>query len=462
MDQPSSRSRAKRAALISLIVALGLVAAKLAAATVSGSLAFLSLAADSALDAAASGITYFAVRIASRPPDREHPYGHGKAENISALVTTLVLLALSVLIAVTAFGRLDRGGSSIDAGWYTFGVILVSIVVDASRARILRKVGREVRSAALEADALHFSADLVTSVVVLIALASTRLGFAQADAIGGLLIASYVGYSSIRLGRRSIDVLMDRAPAGAVERISQAAAQVHGVEEVRRVRVRNVGGHDHADVVIAISRRVPLETAHHVTEEVERAIRLQEPGADVVVHVEPLANEALIAEQVEAIAAREPSVGQIHNIFVSSHPEGHRISLHAKFPGEMTLAEAHSISERLERQIAAEIPNVERVDTHLEPLESSAAIGVDVTYRYKDLAAQSAEAARSQPEVMNCHEVVVTETEGALTVLMHCEASPGLHIDAVHEASTRIENDIHQRFPDVKRVTVHFEPALNS
>jgi cation diffusion facilitator family transporter len=451
-------NRAYRAAFVSLLVALALVAAKVAAALASGSLALLSEAGHSALDAAATALTYVAVRIASKPPDEDHPYGHGKAENLSALVETLALVGLSLYIGIRAVASLRSGSAEVEATWYAFGVMILSIVVDANRSVILGKIAREERSPALKADALNFRADLLTSAAVLGGLVLVRLGYAAVDAIASLAIAGYVAFMSVKLGRTSIDALMDRAPEGTMEQIAEVASQVKGVGEVRRVRVRQAGGDPQADVVIALSRRMPLETAHELTERVERVIRRLEPGADVMVHVEPLADETRMAQQVEAIALRQPVVSQVHNIFVTYHPDGHHISLHAKFPGSMAIDRAHSIAEELEAEILREIPGVSRVDTHLEPLGEGAA-GRDVTAMNSDLVEWTTRLAERQPEVQDCHEVLISEIEGALALVMHCEAYPGLSVDAVHEASNRIENETHRRWPEIKRVTVHFEPA---
>jgi cation diffusion facilitator family transporter len=455
--KPHSK-RANKAALASLIVTLVLIAAKLSAALATGSLALLSEAANSALDAGTTAITFLAVRISSRPPDEDHPYGHGKAENLSALLQTLVLLGLAMYIAVRAVVRLQTGSEAVDAAWYAFAVVIGSMIVDANRSYVLSKVGREERSPALLADALNFRADLMTSAAVLVGLILVRLGYQGVDAIASLVIAGYVALMSIKLGRASVDTLMDRAPEGSVERIAEVASQVEGVDEVRRVRVRHVGGEPQADVTIGISRRIPLEVAHQLTEEVERAIHSLEPGADVVVHVEPVADETLVAQQVQAIAMRQPVVAETHNIFVTSHAEGHHISLHAQFPGTMPLQQAHAFAEKLEQEILDEVPGVVRVDTHLEPL-GERALGSDVTDENAALVRWTVALAQSLPEVHNCHEVLVSETEGGLAVVIHCEAAPNLSVSATHEAATRIEAATHARWPNVRRVTVHFEPA---
>lgn len=453
------RRPVRRIALGSLIAAIALVALKLATAIATGSLSMLSESAHSALDALVTALTLYTVTVAARPPDSDHPYGHGKAENVAAMFEAVALLVLSVTIAREGILRLMRPEHAVSTAWYAFAVMGVSMLLDTARFRILSRAGHRYRSPALLADAVNFKADLLTSAVVIVGLGAVRLGFKPADAIGGLAIAVYVGVQSVLLGRHSIDALMDRAPEGALRRIRRAAAGVPGVEEVRRVRLRYAGGQPHADMVVGVSRTVPLERAHSVTEAVEEAVRTIEPGADVVVHVEPLADETVVAERVLAVAARHPGVHQVHNVFVARRPEGLHISLHAKFPGTMTLAEAHAIAERLEADIAAEIADLARVDTHLEPLERPQTAGADVTAERRELVASVRSMAEGHAEVRNCHEVVVTDTRDGLSVVMHCEAAAGLSVATVHDASTRIEDEVHRRWPEVERVTVHFEPA---
>jgi cation diffusion facilitator family transporter len=452
------RRRAKGVALVSLFAAIALAGVKAVAGLLSGSIALLSEAAHSGLDAVATAITYFAVRIASRPPDEEHPYGHGKAENLAALVETLALFLLAVFLARESIARLGGDEHRPEIGAFVFASVVLSILVDATRAKALREAGRKYRSPALEADALNFTADLLTSSIVLVGLVAVKLGFTAADAIGGLGVSVFVAISSFRMGRKAVDALMDRAPEGAAERIERAAEAVEGVSEVRRVRLRDAGGHLQSDVVIAISRTVPLETAHRVTEEVERAIGAIEPGTDVLVHVEPLADEALTVEKVMALAARHSKVQQVHNVFVAMQPDGLIISLHAKFPETMAVDEAHAIADQLEAEIAREIDGVARVDTHLEPLEHPRNIGSDVTGRHEELVSWATDLAEDQPEVQKCHEVLITETTKGLSIVMHCNAVPGLSVGLAHEASTRIENEVH-RYRPVERVTVHFEPT---
>src|ERR1700730_9951787 len=399
---------ARRVALASLVAALALVALKLATALATGSLAMLSETAHSGLDAMVTALTLYAVAVAARPPDADHPYGHGKAENVAAMAEAVALLLLAATLGREAVVRLIDPGSPIKTAWYAFVVMAASMALDAFRYRVLAATGRKYHSPALMADAVNFKADLLTSAAVLLGLGAVKLGYKQADAIGGLVVALYVAAQAVLIGRRSIDALMDRAPQEALRRIRGAAGAIPGVE-VRRVRLRYAGGQPQTDVVVGVSRTVPLERAHSLTEEVEEAIRSVEPGAAVVFHVEPLADEKIVAEQVLSVAARHPAVHQVHNVFVARRPDGLHISLHAKFPGSMTLAEAHAIAEQLEDDIAAEVSDVARVETHLEPLEGAATPGADVTSQRSELVRSVKALAETHEEGRNSHEVVVTD-----------------------------------------------------
>ncbi|HYR63124.1 MAG TPA: cation diffusion facilitator family transporter, partial [Actinomycetota bacterium] len=235
------RRPVRRVAAVSLVAALALVALKLATALATGSVSMLSETAHSGLDAMVTAMTLYAVGVAARPPDADHPYGHGKAENVAAMAEAVALLLLSVTIGREALLRLIHPGPPIKTAWYAFAVMAASMVLDSVRYRALSRTGRRYNSPALLADAVNFKADLLTSAAVLGGLAAVKLGLKAADAIGGLVVATYVCVQALLIGRRSIDALMDRAPEGAVGRIRRAAGAIPGVEEVRRVRLRYAG-----------------------------------------------------------------------------------------------------------------------------------------------------------------------------------------------------------------------------
>ena len=296
----------KRAAVLSVAAAILLTVLKLAVGLWTNSLGILSEALHSGLDLAAAVVTLFAIRVSARPADRDHTYGHGKIENLSALFETLLLLATCVWIIHEAVSRLFLNEVvEIRPSIWAFAVMFVSILVDIGRSRALRRTAAKYNSQALEADALHFSTDIWSSLVVVLGLcgvlAAERLGIPwlmKADAAAALGVALIVVWVSLKLGRKSINDVLDAVPEDLQDRVKQAVAAVAGVEEVRQVRLRRSGPEIFADVTLTVWHAEGLRGAHEIADRAEEAIKQLLPGVDVVVHVEPgLPPQSLPAEK---------------------------------------------------------------------------------------------------------------------------------------------------------------------
>jgi cation diffusion facilitator family transporter len=359
----------RRTALLSVVAALMLVAIKLVTGLVTGSLAFVAEAVHSGTDLVAALLTLFAVRVAVRPPDREHHYGHGKAEHLAALAESAFLVAVSLFIAFESLRRLiDGEGHEVDAAWWAFVVLAVVIAIDAWRAVNSRRAARRYRSAAFAANALHFASDLGGSLAVLIGLIFVAAGEPSADAAAALFVALLVVIAAVRLARQSVDVLMDRATVDADERIRAALDQMDEPAELRRARVRHAAGRHFADLVVAVPSDAGVRQAHAIADAVEQAVERALPGADVVVHVEPSDSVGGLRERATAAASEIPEVREMHNVRVMHLPDGYELSLHVKLPRELSLTEAHDAVERLEERVRAEVPELRNVHTHIEPL----------------------------------------------------------------------------------------------
>src|SRR4051812_36923015 len=356
-----------RTALFSVVAAVFLVAVKLATGLVTGSLGLLAEAAHSGTDFVAALLTLFAVRIAVRPADHEHHYGHGKAEHLAALAESSFLMLVSLFLAYQAATRLFADTPhEVTTTWWSFLVLTVVISVDASRAVISARAARRHHSAALASNALHFASDLGGSFAVLVGLIFVALGEPRADAIAALIVGAIVLVAAARLARQSIEVLMDRADADAEEAV-RAALQEFGDVEVRRLRSRHAAGRNFVDLVVAISADAGLAQAHTTADEIESAIRRQLPGSDVLVHVEPRAVEGDLRERANAAALSVPGVREVHNVRVMQIDGRPELSLHVKLPRELQLGEAHAVVERLEATVHEAVPELRRGGTHIAP-----------------------------------------------------------------------------------------------
>jgi cation diffusion facilitator family transporter len=291
----SLEQRKRRVAVSSLAAAVALTGFKVVVGLLTGSLGILAEAAHSSLDLVAAAATYIAIRTASRPPDAGHRYGHGKIENLSALFETLLLLATCTWIVYAAIRRLAKGMIEVEVTVWSFAVMLISIAIDWSRSRALRRVAREANSQALEADALHFATDIWSSGVVIVGLVGVKIAdsvpaaswLRNADAVAALAVAVIASLVTIRLGRRTVQALMDAAPSDVEARIQAAAGSVPGVIDCHSIRFRYSGPTLFVDAHISMDGTLPLARAHQIADQVEQAIRCELAGADVTVHCEP-------------------------------------------------------------------------------------------------------------------------------------------------------------------------------
>jgi cation diffusion facilitator family transporter len=285
----------RSAAMSSVIAALGLTTFKIIVGLTTGSLGILAEAAHSGLDLMAAAMTFLAIRISGKPADRNHLYGHGKAENLSALFETLLLLVTCVWIIYEATHRLLFHTADLKVTFWSFTVMITSIVVDISRSRILYRAARKYNSQALEADGLHFSTDIWSSGVVILGLVCVKVSewaprFAflrQADSLAAIMVGLIVVYVSIRLGIRTVQALLDVAPSGIEKKIVSAVEVLPGVTDCHNVRVRYSGPQLFVDIHVLVDGNQTLKEAHYLTEEIERVIQKLIPNADVTIHPEP-------------------------------------------------------------------------------------------------------------------------------------------------------------------------------
>ncbi len=449
----------EKVALSSIFASAGLTVAKGVVGFLTGSLAILSEAAHSLLDLAATVMTYAAVRISGKPADEEHHYGHGKFESVAALIETGLLFVLSAFVIYEAVKRLIGEDVAVEATIAAFAVIILSIVVDFFRARLLYRVAAETSSEALEADALHFGSDMWSSLAVLVGLGGVALGFHWADAAAAIVVAIFVCLAGWRLGRRTIDTLLDTAPAGVTDKLTAIARRQAGVASVDRVRVRGVGRELFVEMTIGVSRTLPIDRVTAVKDGITRAIRADMPDAEVSVTTEPRAlDDETVLERVAVIARNRGLL--VHHVTVHAIGDQLSVSLDLEVDGNMTLGAAHEIADGLENAVAEELgPGVE-VETHIEPLQVDDISGRDAAPdKTKKVEAALSELIAKGGTLRDVHDVRVRETDHGDIVNFHCHVGRGESVHAVHEKVDDVERGLRRLFPTLKRVIGHAEPS---
>ena len=442
----------RRTALVSVYAAAALIAIKLAAGIPSGSLGLVSEALHSGTDLVAALLTFFALGVAGRPADAGHPYGHGKAEHLAALAEAGFLSLVSVGVAALAVARLAGWVDiEVEPVWWVFAAAALVLGIDASRTAVSLRAARRYESAALLSNTLHFGSDLAGTLAVIGGLGLAAAGWPAGDSLAALFVAALVLLAAGRLIRANVDVLMDRTPTAAEEVARAAITSVEPEVNLRRLRLRQAGGRHFADVVIGVPPGAAIGQAHAAADRVEEALERALPGSDVVVHVEPL-EAAQLRERALAAALGVSRVREVHNLSVLSVAGRTEVSLHLKLPGELPLDEAHAVAEEVERAICAAVPEVEDVQTHIEPLAEEG-VGREVQADREAVEQIVRETTGAAPRALR-----FLRTDGGLVAHLTLGLDSAETLTAAHERASAVEQRIHDALPEIADVVVHTEP----
>lgn len=464
----------KRAALLSLAAAIFLTSVKLAVGWYTNSLALLSEALHSGLDLVAALMTFYAIRVASKPADSRHPYGHGKMENLSALAETVLLFVVCAYVGYEGVHRLTEGGSPVVPSLWGVGIMLLSMAIDMGRVHNLRKVAKETNSQALEADALHFSTDILSSAVVFLGVFAVWLAdklalspqmtalVHQADTVAALIVAVIIFKVSLTMARSALDFLMDAAPEDMEENIEKAVSQIEAVRELSRLRMRSSGSEYFVDLTVRVDPRLSVSDGHRVTSQVEEKVLEILPGADVLVHVEPYREHAqgtllgsiqLTAHSLEL---------DVHDIRILRQDGGQStVMTHVEFDGSGSFAAAYARCKEFEARVMGEHKDVTLL-THIEPDRNEQATRELVPGRDSEadfVLARIQECAQREPLVSNVHGFSCFRTLQGLEIVFHCQVCSCLTVQQAHDVADRMEKALRSQLGTLESVLIHMEPG---
>lgn len=461
------RAEKRSAAGNSVLAAIVITTMKIVVGFTTGSLGILSEAAHSGLDLIAALITFFSVRVSDKPADAEHQYGHGKIENFSAFVETGLLLLTCAWIIYEAVLRLFFRRIDIEPTIAAFAVMIVSMGVDWWRSRALGRIASKYDSQALEADALHFSADIWSAGVVVLGLLLVLAGrvygiewLRNSDPIAALFVAGVVISVSWRLARRTVDALLDAAPPGVRTQIQDVVSRIDGVLEVDRVRIRRAGNRYFADLTVGLARTVTFERSRQLASAVSEAVHRILPDADVTVQPLPRAQRSEnIFDRIRAVATTRNL--NVHDISVQDFAGQLHVEQHVELDERMTLKQAHDQVTELEADMRRDVPEITDILTHIESepatIETPEAVVSDAQLerRLKGVAAQF-------PEVLDVHDFIIKRVRGRTYISCHLTLPDNLPLTRVHDIQTELETRFKQDSPDLFRVLIHPEPSTDN
>lgn len=453
-----STSVKQNVAAISMVVSASMAALKFVVGVAIGSLALISEALHSLVDFGATIITWIVVRFSDRPADTEHHYGHGKIESLSALGIIGMLYVLAGGILVEAFGRLRDGAIPPTLSFIPFAVLIVDIGLNLWRARALHRTAKETHSQALAADALHFASDVLGSSAVIVGLCLTALGFAWGDAAAAIAVAVLISLLGIKLGRATIETLLDRAPEGAAELVDKALRTVPGIVDIERLRVRMVGPTHFVDVGVEVPRTLPIDRIAGIKQEAQAAIETVLPNTDITFTATPVARDNESVRDRIMVIARNLGLA-VHHVTVHDLGTKIAVGVDLEVNGDMPLSRAHAITQQLEDTVRSDFGSDVEIDTHIEPLEPELPQGVDAgPDRVVVIQEVLARLAAVDGVMHDIHNVRVRNSDAGEFINFHCRTRPTMTVTEVHDRIDEIERGLRREFPSIKRVISHAEP----
>lgn len=465
---PGLTAEKRRVSRNSMAAAAVMTVFKLAAGILSGSLGVLSDAVHSALDLTGAALTFLSVRVSDKPADEDHPYGHGKVENLSALIEAGLMGISCVWIIWEAVRRIVFHRVELHHSIWPVAVLVGSISVDYWRSHQLRAVAERTGSPALATDAWHFASDIWASVAVLAGLVITWAGertgvfwLRYADPLAAIAISIMILRMTWSLAHDAAGALTDGISAETRQRMVRQVEKVPGVLAVEQARVRRSGAGYFADLTLALPRRSTFEHTGGLVRAATDAVHRELPRADVVIHTVPRESRAeSIFDRVRAVAARNNI--SVHDLSVLSHHGRLRVEQHVELDENLSLLAAHDFVSAIEAEILRAVPEIDAVVTHIESEPATIEQPEEVVEADRRIELCLLAAASEFPEIVDVHEITVGRTGEHIALACHCTLPDDLNLQRVHELITGLEDRFKLICPEVQRVTIHPEPVTDN
>ncbi|MDL1901188.1 cation-efflux pump [Anaerolineae bacterium CFX9] len=457
MTTNPTRTRVRQVLLVTLLLNLSVAIGKIIIGTVTGALSITADGFHSLMDGASNIFGLIASRIADQPPDADHPYGHRRFETLAALAIGVLLLITGWEIITSAVERLTTG-SVPEVTPLTFIVLSATLVVNLIVSTWERREGRRLRSEILLADAANTSADVFVTLSVMISMVLVTLGLGWVDAVAALIVVALIGRAAWKIIRQNGGVLVDRAPY-APEILTRIVEAVPSVTRVVRARSRGSADAAHIDIDVAVAPQMTADHTAAIASAIRDALRQEFRGIhEVEVHFEPIAQGA--PDYALTTRAQADALGlATHEVRVSEGENGKLLEMHVEVPPGQSLAEAHAQVTKLERSVAAELPEIAEIVTHIEPAlkEPDAPEPDGLPSAEALIDAATALLAEAYPDT-DWHHMRATPFAEGYALTMHAALPPDMTVEAAHMLAEAAELRLRSELRGLTRVTIHTEP----
>ena len=440
---------------ISLVAIFSAFLVELIFGLFSNSLGLITDSIHALLDSMVTVILLLAARLAIKPPDEEHTYGHGKIESLGGLIGGIAIFLIAIFFIYESINRLQSPPPSILPGLFAIIGGLYTIGVDIFRIIILKKSISKIGGTTLKADFYHAFMDLGSTLVAIIGIVLVAYGFYSGDFIAALILGGVLAILSLKLIYKTSQELTDIISPDLVKKVRQIIANTEDVIDIGAILMRRSGDTIFADITISLRGDTSFDKAHEISNRVEKNIKNEILNSAITIHFEPTWKNVPLDAKIFDIAKNIPGVKGVHN--VSTHKsKGKTFSnLHVMVDREINLYSAHKISEIVEEKIQKSIPGIEHVTIHLEPF-----LKVPENFNREDKATEREirEILKKYPEIKKIGRILSLNFENILKIDIDCSFDRDLSIEKVHDLTSEIEQLIRAEINNAV-ITIHPEPV---
>ena len=450
-------SHKRNIALFSLLVSVFLVVVKVAIAYFTNSMGVFSEALNNGLDIVTVLITFMAIRISTRPADKDHTYGHGKYENLSAFLETSIISALCFFIIYKSIQRIIYRNFELKLNWYVFLILAISIILNIVRVFYIGRAARKYNSYAFKADFLNYSTDIISSVVVIIGLLVANTGFYLADPIASMIVSVIVLIFCSRLLISTVRNLMDYIPKEITDNVSKILQDINEIRSINKMKIHEVGNIKFINLEICLKSNLYLSQVEKIKEKIKNKIRSNIPYSETIIEIRSLPSKDNIEQYVKEIILNQQYVKDIHNIFIYNVDDSIDISIHIELNKYLKLEETEKLTKITEEKIKEKIENIRSVYIHIEDSRSRES-WTDITEKSEKVISDIKDEVSLYVSPETCHNFTLLEKEGLYNLAFHCRLEKDLDIKKAHSIITKIEDNIKKKFKNISEIVIHVEP----
>ncbi|MCL4376802.1 MAG: cation-efflux pump [Actinobacteria bacterium] len=448
----------RRLSIFSLLISIFLVILKTVVAYTSNSIGIYSEALNNSLDIVTVLITFMAIRISIRPPDKDHPYGHGKYENFSAFIEIIIISLLGFYVIYRAIIRIITRDYFLNLNFYVFLVLIFSIVINIFRVIYIYKIANKYNSPAFKADLINYSGDIISSIVVIAGLAFAKYGFNIADPVAAIIVSVIILFFSIKLGIKTVRDLLGFVPVEITDNIESILAGFKEIQNINFIKVQEVGNINFINISLSLKSSLHLSQAELIKEKIKSKLKSRFPESELLIETTSSLERQELEDIIKEVVLSNPKVVDIHNISISDAGGKLNATVHLELSKDIKLFEAETLTKKIEKKIMDTASELDGIYIHIEVQEKSLEKCQDITKTSGQLISEIKEKVKDYVDPQTCHKFTVLLKNDKYNVSFHCRFNRNLEINEVHLKTTEMENHIKTAFKDIDELTIHAEP----